>query len=47
MELKEFQKQFIEDIFGIEEWNQSNISMWILELAEKVFYYDYRKIENT
>jgi hypothetical protein len=42
-EREEFIKEFIEDIFGISEYDQSSAQYWMQELAELVYCRDYRK----
>jgi len=40
---EDFQRKFIEEIFGIEEYLQDQTAGWIFDLAGEVYDYDYVK----
>ena len=40
---KEEREKIVEDIFGLEVWEQDNLPLWIGELVEKIYDSGYRK----
>lgn len=41
--LEDFKKQFLEEVMGVEEWEQGDLKGWVQDMAEKVYYAGYRK----